>query len=628
MRRRWRLILLVAVLLALTAPGLALAHPEIVRSEPEAGAQLATAPTEVRITFSEALETAFSDVQLFDTQGQPVEAENGGRAPDDPTALLLPLPELKPGLYTVVWQTIGSDGHKIVGNFVFTILESTTPTPATPAPAGAAGAPTPTPPPIATPTARPAPVMPPAQPAGPPPALAALLRAVMLMGALAAVGGWAMLDGVLEPSLPADAGPPRVLALQRWRRAAGWSLLLLLGGAVGFALAQTATAAGQVDGGNLRTLLLETRLGQALLARIALAAALAVLLVTTKTLSGWRVAVALLLGGGLLLTFSLAGHASAQRSPLLPVLFDWVHLAATSVWVGGLVALTSTLPTILGALQTRERVSALAGIIVRFSTLALWSVVALTMSGTYATLLHLTAVSDLWTSDYGRALLLKLLLFGGLIALGAYNMWIIRPKFVAWAEQAAAAAVMKRWQRRFQGTVRAEVVLAALVIGAVGFLTNTAPPRTQAQRPPTPIAEAPTVVVVPQVVGATARPGGAPLPPTRTPVPSKPFAETKTIANLQVGLEVQPATLGKNMIRVTLRDAAGTPVDVQKVALSVQMLDMDMGVNKVEVTPRGSGVYEAPAGWFSMVGNWGVKVEVRRIDADDLETDFRVPVGG
>ncbi len=87
---------------------------------------LPTAPTEIRIIYNESVEGAFSDVQLFNAQGQRADAGGAALAPGDPTTLVLPLASLGPGLYTVVWQTVGSDGHKVVGNFVFTVIGTAT----------------------------------------------------------------------------------------------------------------------------------------------------------------------------------------------------------------------------------------------------------------------------------------------------------------------------------------------------------------------------------------------------------------------------------------------------------------------------------------------------------------------
>jgi copper transport protein len=611
-QRCWPIITLL-ILLALAAPARVFAHPEIVSTEPAADAQLTSAPTVVRIFFNEEIEAAFSEIQLFDTQRQRVDNGGSGRAPGDPTVLELPLPALKPGLYTVVWQTIGSDGHKVVGNFVFTVLGSS----ATAAPANHPAAVAATPPPAA-----PAP-----QIAGESaeservlPILAALLRALMLLGALSAIGGWVIGARVLYRSIPSHARPARVVAIRRWRLAEWVSLIVLLLATIGFTIVHTLALAGNTDIASLRTVLFDTRLGQALAARLLLTLLLiACLAISSRERIRFGISI-WLLGGALLLTFSLSGHAAAQPDPFLPVLADWLHLTATSVWIGGLILLVLALPAALRALSEKDRVNVSARLIERFSTYTLISVLALTASGTYAALLHLTTLSDLWTSGYGRALLLKVGLFGVLLLIGAYNMLVVRPRFSAWARRAAETIVLSRWQQRFQWAMRAEVVLALVLIGAVGFLTNAPPPSVQARRPADRASAAPSAQPAQPLV-VTPR-------PTRTPVPSVPFEQTKTIQDLQIGLGIAPASIGENRVRVSLRDANGAPEDIQKVLLSFEMLEMDMGLTEMEAQPQGDGTYIAEKGWLSMVGEWRVRVTVRRSDADDIETEFTVPVGG
>ena len=51
-----------------------------------------------------------------------------------------------------------------------------------------------------------------------------------------------------------------------------------------------------------------------------------------------------LLGGFMLLTIPMSGHAQAV-SHLMPIAVgsDWVHMAATAIWIGGLVFLWAVL---------------------------------------------------------------------------------------------------------------------------------------------------------------------------------------------------------------------------------------------------------------------------------------------
>jgi hypothetical protein len=67
---------------------------------------------------------------------------------------------------------------------------------------------------------------------------------------------------------------------------------------------------------------------------------------------------------------------------------------------------------------------------------------------------------------------------------------------------------------------------------------------------------------------------------------------------------------------------------VQKVVLTFEMLEMDMGVNEAEANVESAGRYVVTRHWLSMIGEWRIRVNVRRADADDVEAEFTVPVGG
>src|SRR5205814_7179024 len=86
----------------------------------------------------------------------------------------------------------------------------------------------------------------------------------------------------------------------------------------------------------------------------------------------------LVLGAALLFTSSLNSHgAAAQQWTALAITMDWVHLVATTIWVGGLVQLVVALPAALSALGGAGRGRLLAAIIPRFSAWALDAVGAL-----------------------------------------------------------------------------------------------------------------------------------------------------------------------------------------------------------------------------------------------------------
>jgi methionine-rich copper-binding protein CopC len=119
--KRWLIVLLVLGAL-LWRPGLALAHVELVSSEPAAGAQLAESPAEIRLTFNSELYTD-SNFILFGERFQAVPGVNGRVDPQAPEQLVATGLNLAPGTYTVQWTAADADEHQVSGSFNFTVGE-------------------------------------------------------------------------------------------------------------------------------------------------------------------------------------------------------------------------------------------------------------------------------------------------------------------------------------------------------------------------------------------------------------------------------------------------------------------------------------------------------------------------
>jgi methionine-rich copper-binding protein CopC len=103
--------------LAIATP--ALAHAHLVKSVPAKGAQIKS-PKHVVLTFSEALEPAFSGALLLDDQGRNF---TGGPVKIDGTVMTLTPDRLTPGRYNVSWHAVGHDTHRTEGEFAFTVTK-------------------------------------------------------------------------------------------------------------------------------------------------------------------------------------------------------------------------------------------------------------------------------------------------------------------------------------------------------------------------------------------------------------------------------------------------------------------------------------------------------------------------
>ena len=106
---------------AVAAAGPALAHAFLTRASPAVGSTVHAAPSEITLRYTEAVEPAFSTVQVTGEGGERV--DGGALHVDDkePTLLHVPLKPLTPGTYKVAWRVVSVDTHTTNGTFTFKV---------------------------------------------------------------------------------------------------------------------------------------------------------------------------------------------------------------------------------------------------------------------------------------------------------------------------------------------------------------------------------------------------------------------------------------------------------------------------------------------------------------------------
>lgn len=97
------------------------AHAALVKSEPARRAVLRKAPKQVRLWFNERLEPAYASLLLYSGGTQAVATDKARVDPRDPKLLVLDLPPLEPGEYTVKYRVLSVDGHTVDYGYTFTI---------------------------------------------------------------------------------------------------------------------------------------------------------------------------------------------------------------------------------------------------------------------------------------------------------------------------------------------------------------------------------------------------------------------------------------------------------------------------------------------------------------------------
>lgn len=152
-----------------------------------------------------------------------------------------------------------------------------------------------------------------------------------------------------------------------------------------------------------------------------------------------------------------------------------IHVLSAGLWIGTLfVMLAAGISVVLrNELARDQRGAIVSDMVYSFSPLALTAAAVLVVFGVIIAWEHLHVLSNLWSTPYGIALIVKLCFVATVFALGAWN-WR-RQKPTLGTEPAALA---------LRRSATSEVVVAALVLAATAVLLSIPAPRVK--KPPLP----------------------------------------------------------------------------------------------------------------------------------------------
>lgn len=179
---------------------------------------------------------------------------------------------------------------------------------------------------------------------------------------------------------------------------------------------------------------------------------------------GWGLAVLGVLA--LALTPALSGHAAATPERAgLAIVADTLHVIGAGGWLGSLlVVLVAGLPVAM-RLPDEERGAAVAELFNAFSPTALLFAGLVAATGVFAAWLHVSEVSALWQTGYGRTLLAKLALLSVVGGTGAYNWLRVKPTISTVAGTA-----------RMKSLAQVELLVGVLVLIVTAVLVATPTP--------------------------------------------------------------------------------------------------------------------------------------------------------
>ena len=243
------------------------------------------------------------------------------------------------------------------------------------------------------------------------------------------------------------AGDPLIVEPLRRLEATVWIALVVA--LVGRVWAHTVAVFGLADSMSvdaLRTIALVSRWGEAWRWQMTAALAGAAAVCTIRG----RAAVIVCACVTLALVVALARGGHTEGMPMR-MLVQAVHILGGGVWLGTLGVVAA-----ISGSRTDDR----ARLLRAFFPLAVAGVATLAATGAIAAYTYVGAISNLWTTSYGRTLLVKLSLVAGALGCGYVNWRSLR------RPRAGPMAPALRWELR----------LAAAIVIATGILTELAHP--------------------------------------------------------------------------------------------------------------------------------------------------------
>ena len=174
-----------------------------------------------------------------------------------------------------------------------------------------------------------------------------------------------------------------------------------------------------------------------------------------------------------MLTYAASGHAESQNPRWLAMTSYSAHLAAMSVWVGGLAYL-------LAAVLPRRDPVEIGRVLPVFSRVAIYSVMVLAVSGTYQAWLGIGSIDAITSTRYGQFVLIKVALFVGLLALGNLSRVVVQRRYVRPVAYAMTADPPPSTDEPpdlgpIRRSVFAELVIALVVLAVTAVLVAEPP---------------------------------------------------------------------------------------------------------------------------------------------------------
>lgn len=410
-------------------------HATIVKTEPTNGQQIKDPPSEITIHYSEGVQLA--EISVFDSNGNK-KSQRPHIDSTDNRIVKTPLQEIGDGVYTVSWQVLSVDGHTTNDNFFFIVGDEI-------------------------------------------PSRSIFLELYTQKQVIYSVSfeepffRWLTLSSlVILVGMPVSMilviqADTRNLLLEKkkkfLRNVLVYGSIIIAVSATILAVKQMSSVYTSINLENFFTFI-SSLLGISWMAKLVLIFSLIGILASTKS---WKIWIASAIAAGIMtqLIISLTSHSTSIIGGTLPFVTDFIHLFASSIWVGGVFLLAVIAIPAIGSQNESFPRNRIITTIKRFSILAVSSVTALAMTGLVMTSWHVPSFDSVFLTIYGTTLSIKMGLLAAAVAIGASNRFLVPKLFSKSTDQ--------RFLRSLSNLLRIELVVLFLVLVMSGILTSAQP---------------------------------------------------------------------------------------------------------------------------------------------------------
>ncbi|MBM3671513.1 MAG: hypothetical protein FJW86_04950 [Actinobacteria bacterium] len=565
------------VLLGLTAIAVGVlaapagAHANLLESRPSQGQVLQIAPDEISLSFSEPVDASFGAVRVYDADSNRLEA---GEVETRNNLVILPLSEVPNGSYVVTYRVTSRDAHPVNGAFTFQV--------------GNAGN-------AFSPRAQ---------------ALAQELlsgeEGEQVVGAIYGISrgllfaGLALMIGCVTFGVIVWARA-RAVTINRRLVWIGWgtTMVATIVSVLVYGPYAAGVGLGDVFESELVDATIDSRYGQMGIARIGLLLLGLPILWMLLARDGdeprpvprpWLGAAAVF-GVLVAATPGLAGHATSGDLVELAVAADTIHVLAMALWLGGL----ATLATVV--LRRGWKAAQIEQPISTWSRFALWCVVAIMATGTFQAIRQVGNLTALRSTEYGRMLVIKLVLFTALLVLAVFSREAVHmlwpkpveksgrrvPVVAGGADDHSPPALTKAQRaaheatelRRLRRSVCAEVLGGILVLSITALLVNAPPAKGAAEN-----AQG-------NAIGVTLKARG-----------------------VWVDVAVVPGQRGQNAVHVSALTPSGKVKDVTDLTITFDLPNEDIVGLEVPLAKISAGHFTATGFALPIEGTWQITAKV------------------